>query len=131
MMHNNMKRKLITLILAGTLSLGSFAFAQDQNEEGAGRHGGRKHNSIERITESLNLTPEQKTKVQPILDQARPQIEDIRREALQKTKAVMDNVKAQIRPMLTPEQQQKLDEVRNDRHADRAERKGNGELQNQ
>ena len=63
----------------------------------------------------MNLTPEQKAKVQPIIDQATPQIENIRREAMQKTKAVMDNAMAQIRPLLTPEQQKKLDESQNDR----------------
>ena len=63
------------------------------------------------MTENLNLTPEQKAKVQPIIDQATPQIENIRREAMQKTKAVMDNAMTQIRPMLTPDQQKKLAEA--------------------
>lgn len=70
---------------------------------------------LERTTEKLNLTPQQKTQVQPILDQAQPQIENIRREAMQKTKEVMDNAMAQIRPLLTPEQQKMLDDTKNDR----------------
>ena len=76
------------------------------------------------MTENLNLTPEQKTKVQPIIDQAKPQIENIRREAMQKTKAVMDNLRAQIRPMLTPDQQKKLEDAQNDRRGGRDGRKG-------
>ena len=76
------------------------------------------------MTDQLNLTPEQKAKVQPIIDQARPQIESIRREAMQKTKAVMDNAMAQIRPMLTPEQQKKLEEAKNDRKNGREGRGG-------
>ena len=67
----------------------------------------------------MNLTPEQKAKVQPIIDQATPQIENIRREAMQKTKAVMDNAMAQIRPLLTPEQQKKLEDAQNDRRGGR------------
>ena len=65
--------------------------------------------TAERLTQDLNLTPEQQTKVQPMIDQAKPQIAAIRREAMQKTKAVMDTM-TQIRPLLTPDQQKKLDE---------------------
>ena len=67
------------------------------------------------MAENLNLTPDQQAKVQPIIDQAKPQIEGIRREAMEKTKAVMDNAMAQIRPLLTPEQQKQLEAASNDR----------------
>src|SRR5450432_3190382 len=113
-----MKLKLISLTAISALALGSSAFAQDE------RGGGRHHNSLERTVEQLNLTPEQKAKVQPIVDQATPQIENIRRDAMQKTKAVMDNAMAQIRPMLTPDQQKKLDEAQNDRRGGRGGHQG-------
>lgn len=67
---------------------------------------------MERLTKPLNLTPEQQAKVQPLVDQASPQIMAIHREAMQKTKAIMDRTMDQIRPMLTPEQQQKLDSMK-------------------
>jgi periplasmic protein CpxP/Spy len=122
-----MKLKLVTLIALGALSLGSSAFAHEPEAGGqdqrSGRGGGH-HNSLERTTEQLNLTPEQKAKVQPIIDQAAPQIENIRREAMQKTKALVDNAMAQIRPLLTPEQQKKLDEAQNDRRGGRDGRGG-------
>lgn len=107
-----MKLQLITLSAISAFSLGT-AFAQTSPADQPGNRGGRghRHNSIEQMTENLNLTPEQKAKVQPIIDQATPQIENIRREAMQKTKAVMDNAMTQIRPMLTPDQQKKLDEA--------------------
>ena len=79
----------------------------------------------------MNLTPEQKAKVQPIIDQATPQIKEIRREAMQKTKTVMDNAMAQIRPMLTPEQQKKLEEAKNDRRGGHEGRGGRSEHQGQ
>ena len=123
-----MKIKLITLTTLGALSLGSFAFAQEPTaaaQDQQGGRGGSRHNSLQRVTEQLNLTPEQKAKVQPIIDQATPQIENIRREAMQKTKTLMDNAMAQIRPMLTPEQQKKLEEAKNDR---RNGREGRGWL---
>jgi Spy/CpxP family protein refolding chaperone len=125
-----MKLKLITLAAIGAFSLGSTAFAQEP-QGGPGERGGRggggrgpHGSSIEKITDQLNLTPDQKAKAQPIIDQARPQMETIRREAMQKMKAVMDNAMAQIRPLLTPEQQKKLDEVKNDR---RMGREGHGD----
>jgi Spy/CpxP family protein refolding chaperone len=124
-----MKIKLITLTTLGALSLGSSAFAQEPTtaaQDQQGGRGGSRHNSLQRTTEQLNLTPEQQAKVQPIVDQATPQIENIRREAMQKTKAVMDNAMAQIRPLLTPEQQKKLDDAQNDRRGGHGGRGGRG-----
>ncbi|HEY2712664.1 MAG TPA: hypothetical protein VGI60_09130 [Chthoniobacterales bacterium] len=111
-----MKLKLITLTALGVLALGSSVLANDlQDNDRPGGRGGMRHAGLERLTEDLNLTPDQKTKVQPIIDQAQPQLESIRREAMEKTKTVMDNTMSQIRPLLTAEQQKKLDEMKNDR----------------
>lgn len=117
-----MKLKLITLTTLSALALGGSALANDPQGDGPDRRGGRggpRHNMLEKTTERLDLTAEQKTRVQPIIDQATPQLEIIRQEAMQKAKAVMDNAMSQIRPMLTPEQQKKLDEAANDRRGGR------------
>ncbi|PYK26508.1 MAG: hypothetical protein DME52_06050, partial [Verrucomicrobia bacterium] len=53
----------------------------------------------------------QQTKVQPILDQAKPQITAIHQEAMQKMKTVMDSTLSQIRPLLNADQQKKLDDI--------------------
>ncbi len=96
------------------LSLVTLAIVNAQEgESGPGRHRhgehGKHHMMLERLSDDLNLTADQKAKVQPIVDQARPQIRAIHEDAMQKTKALMDSTMAQIRPLLTPEQQQKLD----------------------
>ena len=118
-----MKRKLIAFSAISALSLGSFAFAQeprgDNPDEHGGRGGGNRHGVLEKMTEGLNLTPEQKAKVQPIIDQTGPQIQTIRRDAEQKIKTLVDNAMAQIRPMLTPEQQKMLDESQHQRRGGR------------
>lgn len=122
-----MKFTLITLPLLGLVALGSWVLANDPAPGGGNdSHGGRGGHraSLERITEELNLTPDQKTRIQPIIDQARPQIESIHREAMEKTRQVMENTFAQIRPMLTPEQQKKLDEAKDARRAGREGRGG-------
>ncbi len=62
------------------------------------------------MTQGLNLTADQKAKAQPIFDQAKPEMSAIKQETRQKTKAIMDKVMSQLRPLLTAEQQKKLDD---------------------
>jgi Spy/CpxP family protein refolding chaperone len=106
-----MKRNLLTFATAGLIVLGSFSVVQAQNPRGGG---GRGH-GLEHLTEGLNLTPDQQAKIQPLIDQAKPQIAEIHREAMQKIKSIITSTVSQIRPLLTPEQQKKLDENQNAR----------------
>ena len=99
-----MKRNFLTLAAASLIILDGFAVVQAQSPRGGG---GRGH-AVERLTDGLNLTPDQQAKIQPIIDQAQPKIAEIHREAMQKMKAVMVSTASQIRPLLTPEQQRKL-----------------------
>jgi Spy/CpxP family protein refolding chaperone len=100
-----MKRTfLITTISILGLSL---AQAHPKGE----RHGGWHRNPLEEMSETLNLTDAQKAKIQPIIDQAKPQIRAIHQEAIERTHTVVQNSIAQIRPQLTPEQQAKLDGI--------------------
>ena len=106
-----MKRNVLTLVAAGAIALGGFVVVQAQPGSGGG---GRWHGhgfGLQRITEKLNLTSDQQTKVQPIIDGAKPQIAAIHQEAMQKMKTVMDSTVSQIRPLLTPDQQKKLDDI--------------------
>ncbi len=106
-----MKRNLLTLVTAGAIALGGFAVVNAQDETGsAGHRGFRGHQfAMQHLTKSLNLTPDQQAKVQPLLDQARPEIIAIHKDAMQKTQAIIDKTMSQVRPMLTPEQQTKFD----------------------
>ncbi|MEY2496548.1 MAG: hypothetical protein QOD12_104 [Verrucomicrobiota bacterium] len=106
-----MKRRLITLATAGALALTTISIAQAEDPDGKGprwRHHD-KGNILEHMTKNLNLTPDQQAKIQPILDQAKPQIVAIRQDARQKINAIRDNARTQIRAVLTPDQQQKFD----------------------
>ena len=104
--EQTMKRNLLTLAAVGAIALGGFAIAQAQG--GPGRWHGQGL-SLEHLTKTLNLTSDQQAKVQPILDQAKPQIIAIHKDAMQKTQAIMASTMSQIRPLLTPEQQTKFD----------------------
>jgi Spy/CpxP family protein refolding chaperone len=100
-----MKTTLITMLAAGAITTAGLAVAQGHG--GGGWHHG---SPLDNMTQSLNLTSDQQAKVQPILDQAKPQLIAIHKDAMQKAKAVMDNAMAQIRPLLTADQQKTLDE---------------------
>jgi Spy/CpxP family protein refolding chaperone len=70
-----------------------------------GHHG----DPVEMLTKALELTDAQKAQLQPIVDKARPEVLAIMKEAHAKIKPIIDNAAAQLRPLLTPEQQKKLD----------------------
>jgi Spy/CpxP family protein refolding chaperone len=106
-----MKTNLLAVAAAGAIALGGFALVQAQpGPGGPGPWHGHAF-GLKGITEKLNLTPDQQTKVQPILDQAKPQIATIHQEAMQKMHTVMNNTLSQIRPMLNADQQKKLDAI--------------------
>jgi Spy/CpxP family protein refolding chaperone len=81
-------------------------------EHGPGPHHMMMGNPFDHLTKDLNLTDDQKTKVQPIIDQTKPQMAAIHKEAMEKMHALLESAGAQIRPLLTPEQQVKFDAMK-------------------
>src|SRR5882757_3072192 len=82
-----------------------------------GEHKGSRGDRLKALAEKLNLTAEQKEKIKPIIadeGQALKALRDdtsIERDAKRtKMHEIMQAHNAQIRPLLTPEQQAKLDE---------------------
>ena len=74
---------------------------------------------VERLTRELNLTPDQQAKLKAITEGAAPQMKALRddtslapEDRRAKMRAIIENVESQLRPALTPEQTQKLDEVK-------------------
>ena len=111
-----MKLRLITLTAACAAMLATISIGQ--TEEPAKDEGGKRShhhqkwgNSLEHMTKTLDLTPDQQAKIGPILEQAKPQMKAARQESREKMKAVRENMRAQIRPLLTPAQQQKWDAI--------------------
>jgi Spy/CpxP family protein refolding chaperone len=95
------------------LTLGGLTYLQaGEHEHGPGPKMHQMGNPLEHLSEKLDLTAEQKAKVQPIVDQAKPQIAAIHQEAMEKMRAIMENAGAQIRPLLTPQQQEKFDAMK-------------------
>jgi Spy/CpxP family protein refolding chaperone len=106
-----MKRNLLAIAAAGAIAVGGFVVVQAQAGPGGAGHWHGHAFGLRGITEKLDLTAEQQTKVQPILDAAKPQITAIHQEAMQKMHTVMNSTLSQIRPILTADQQSKLDAI--------------------
>ena len=104
-----MKRNILAFAVAGAIALGGFVVVQAQPGTGGGERGHAF--GLQGITKQLDLTSDQQTKVQPIVDAAKPQLAAIHQEAMQKAKGVIDSSLSQIRPLLTADQQKKLDAI--------------------
>ena len=85
-----MTKKIITLTAACALACGGLTYLRADDHGGPRNH--RFGNPLEHLSEKLDLTAEQKTKVEPIIEQTRPQIAAIHQEAMEKMRAVMITV---------------------------------------
>ena len=65
----------------------------------------------EHLRRSLDLTPEQEAKVAPIVETTSAKLEAIRLETAERVRLVMEESKKDVAPLLTPEQQKKLDKL--------------------
>jgi Spy/CpxP family protein refolding chaperone len=75
---------------------------------------GRVEHELQRMSERLSLTEEQKAKIRPILQERNKQLEDLRAksslpqgEARAKATAIRKSARQQIEQILTPEQREK------------------------
>ena len=78
--------------------------------------GGERHpaNRIEMIAERLQLTEDQKTKVQEIFNDTREQVRAVRRESEPKMDEIRRQADGRLQTVLTPEQWQKFQTVRDE-----------------
>ena len=68
----------------------------------------------EHFRRALGLTAEQEKKVSPIIDKMSAKLESIRVETAERVRAVMEESKKEVTPLLTAEQQKKLDKLENE-----------------
>jgi hypothetical protein len=78
-----------------------------------------KAQKLEQIAAQLSLTPEQKRQLIPVLAAEAPKVQAIKNdtslsrvEKLQQLKAVHDQTDPQVKAILTPDQYQKLQQIR-------------------
>jgi Spy/CpxP family protein refolding chaperone len=65
----------------------------------------------EHFRRSLGLTADQENKIAPIIDSTSAKLETIRVETAERVRSVMEESKRAVAPLLTPEQQKKLDKL--------------------
>lgn len=85
--------------------------------------GERSHGRFEQLAERLNLTADQKTKVQLILGDTREQLRAVRRESEPKVNEIRRQADTRLQEVLTPEQWQQFQTMR---HEMRPRRGGRG-----
>lgn len=68
--------------------------------------------AMKNLTRQLNLTPEQQEKVRGPIHDAIENIRSVRQKTLLETNESFDQALAGLKPLLTPDQQQKLEEFR-------------------
>ena len=65
----------------------------------------------EHLRHALDLTAEQEKKIAPLIDATSARLETIRVETAERVRTVMEESKKEVAPLLTPEQQKKLDKL--------------------
>ena len=124
-------KKLLTILAVTTLGLLILPMsvrAADEKPKTAAREG--RQNRLEMMKEALNLTPEQVDKIKPILEADQAKMREFRadtsltQEAKREKRSEMMKASAEkIKPILTPEQQEKW----KDQTAKRRARAGNAD----
>lgn len=119
-------KKLHVLAVAALLCISMLAFCQEaQSGQGGGRGQGRGRGEamspdaqLQHMSETLNLTDDQKTKIKPILEDSSKQIQQLRgdtslsqEDKRAKMQQIHENTMSQIKPILTSDQQKKLESM--------------------
>jgi Spy/CpxP family protein refolding chaperone len=71
---------------------------------------------LKMLSEHLSLTPDQQTKLQPILQRDMDDLARIRNSSMSESRKIFERMEQDISALLTPEQKQKFDEMNRERH---------------
>jgi periplasmic protein CpxP/Spy len=111
-----MNRKALAFMLAGTLAASPLAFAQ-QSAPPAARTADP-HRQAARLSKELNLTPDQASKVEPILADRDQKVAALRAnttmapaDAQQQMRAIQKGAQQQLSTILTPQQFEQLKSI--------------------
>jgi len=123
-------KKAAAFLAAGTLGMFLVAMAPAQTlaQQAAAKE--QKLDRLEELSKQLNLTPEQKAKLLPILKADAPKLEAIKNntsltklQKLEQIRAVHQQSDPQVKAILTPEQYQQLQTIRQQEIQSIAQRK--------
>jgi Spy/CpxP family protein refolding chaperone len=101
---------LISLLIGLVLGFGAGQWqARDSFGPGHWKKGNMKQRMVEKMSRELQLSAEQKTQVQAILEAKHPQMMALHEEMRPKFEALRNTTHEEIRKVLNPEQQVKFD----------------------
>jgi Spy/CpxP family protein refolding chaperone len=86
--------------------------------------GGERRDRFEMMAERLQLTADQKTKVQEIFADTREQLRSVRRESEPRMNEIRSQADGRLQTVLTPEQWQKFQSIRDEMRPRRGGRGG-------
>ncbi len=116
---------LAAVLLAGALALGgalgAAGYSWAAGDDRCARPGGRE-SYVDRLTTELRLSPEQRGQVIVILERQREELAAIWREVKPRTEEIRQAARAEIRGVLTPEQQERYTELLQRSERERARR---------
>src|SRR5438067_989883 len=124
---------MIGLALGGLVACSSVASAQDQKPGGRGR-GPSIEQRMERMTEELKLTDEQKPKVKAVLEASQKKRQELfgdtsvaREDRREKMRAINEEEDKKLKEILTADQYAKHEKMREQLRGGGRERKSKGE----
>jgi len=103
---------LVIVFLAG-VATGFFGGARHARHVFIGRHGAHFGERMQHhMKRRLDLTPEQSEKIAPILERMSTQLAEIRNDTGRRVAETMSQSHREMAPILTPEQQAKLEKMK-------------------
>jgi len=114
---------LVTLSVVGCLTT-PLAWAQGPDEPASFHHHHGPFDLNAMLTRTLSLTDAQQAQVKPLVAEVQPQLDAIHQQAHQAADAILKQLDAKVRPLLTPEQQKRLDAMATLRETRSPEAKG-------
>ena len=122
----------LMFLLGAFVTGGALGFTADRVIGGSHRHEMRGRNAYrQKLAEVLNLTPAQRATVDSLMDERHRQIVALYKPVKSQldsigavARVVSDSTNAQIKRLLTPDQQAKFDKMRAEARRDAAERRG-------
>lgn len=119
------KSSLFALALGAVIAFSPAAQAQEKKGEGKGK-GPSAEERMKRMAEALNLTDEQKAKIEPILKEEGEKLRAIfqdqnasREEKGKKMQEARKDISAKMKAVLTPEQAEKFEKLQSEMAAKR------------
>lgn len=114
---------LVAAMSVGALVGGIAVSVAEHRGDGPGNHNHGRDGYVARLTEELTLTAAQQDSVRSVLDRHRPEMDSMWQEVRPRFDSVRTIMRGEIRAQLSPEQQQKYQQLIERRERESRERK--------